>query len=266
MVFYKYVSAERIDILQNLLIRFTQPTALNDPFEAIPAFEGLATKGGFAIAFADTIRQEAHMWEHLKKVTQTNLDQNAFADKIEKESDCAEQLYKSAGLRDPFAYARKRTYKLCNIVGILSFSETPDNLLMWAHYAEEHTGFVLVLDGTHDFFKGNNSTQGFAKPERVQYCRNRPRTTIEEATEREIFLIKGFDWKYEKEWRYLKFLNDADKRYEEANTPSIELFRLLPKCIMGVILGCRRSKELENKILVLRRDRPELRHLRIQQA
>ena len=38
MVFYKYVSAERIDILQNRLIRFTQPNAMNDPFEARPYF------------------------------------------------------------------------------------------------------------------------------------------------------------------------------------------------------------------------------------
>lgn len=38
MVFYKYVSAKRIDILQNRLIRFTQPNAMNDPFEGQPHF------------------------------------------------------------------------------------------------------------------------------------------------------------------------------------------------------------------------------------
>ena len=27
---------------------------------------------------------------------------------------------------------------------------------MWAHYAEEHTGFVLMFDGSHNFFKGND--------------------------------------------------------------------------------------------------------------
>jgi hypothetical protein len=30
---YKYVTAERIDVLQNELIRFTQPSALNDPWD-----------------------------------------------------------------------------------------------------------------------------------------------------------------------------------------------------------------------------------------
>lgn len=36
MIFYKYVIPERIDVLLNGMIRFTQPTALNDPFELRP--------------------------------------------------------------------------------------------------------------------------------------------------------------------------------------------------------------------------------------
>ena len=47
-VFYKYVPAERIDILQNNLIRFTQPFALNDPFEAKPHFHELGSREVFA--------------------------------------------------------------------------------------------------------------------------------------------------------------------------------------------------------------------------
>ena len=31
-------------------------------------------------------------------------------------------------------------------VGILSLSKTPDNLLMWAHYAKNHTGFLVGID------------------------------------------------------------------------------------------------------------------------
>ena len=33
---YKYVAPERLDILEKGLIRFTQPAALNDPFESTP--------------------------------------------------------------------------------------------------------------------------------------------------------------------------------------------------------------------------------------
>ncbi len=267
MIFYKYVTAERIDILQNRLIRFTQPDALNDPFEAKPHFHAFATKAGLASAFADMIRQAPTVvWEDFRRVTQTNLDRRAFADKLEGDPDYADWLYKNVGLPDPLPKERKKVRKWFKVVGILSLSETWDNLLMWAHYAEEHTGFVLMLDGSHDFFKGDNSLLGFAKPERVEYKSERPSTTIEEVTVPEIFLTKGFDWKYEKEWRYLKYLNGADERREEPNTYPVELFRLPLKCIRGVILGCRRSKELENNIVALRRDDPEFGHLQILQA
>ena len=275
MIFYKYVTAERINILQNRLIRFTQPNALNDPFEARLNFH--ATPEGFASAFADTIRQKPRMWEACQRETQTNLDQRAFADKVERDFNYAEQLYRSLGWDPPLSDLQESLYDLpdrlyrevYNRVGILSLSETPDNLLMWAHYAKEHTGFVLMLDGSHDFFKGDNPSpriaKGFAKPERVEYRLERPQTSIEEPP-REILLIKGSDWKYEKEWRYLKHINDAAELYEDSNSPPVALFRLPPKCMMGVILGCYRSKELENKIVALRRDDPEFEHLRIQQA
>ena len=45
MSIYKYIPPERIDILQNNHIRFTQPSAFNDPFEAFPYFKALAPEG-----------------------------------------------------------------------------------------------------------------------------------------------------------------------------------------------------------------------------
>ena len=43
MPLYKYVTAERIDVLQNGLIRFSQPSALNDPWDMRPHVERLFT-------------------------------------------------------------------------------------------------------------------------------------------------------------------------------------------------------------------------------
>jgi hypothetical protein len=37
---FKYVSSDRIDILEKLLIRFTQPSCFNDPFEMLPVVDG----------------------------------------------------------------------------------------------------------------------------------------------------------------------------------------------------------------------------------
>jgi hypothetical protein len=43
MPLYKYVTAERIDVLQNGFVRFSQPSALNDPDEMRPHVERLFT-------------------------------------------------------------------------------------------------------------------------------------------------------------------------------------------------------------------------------
>ena len=273
MIFYKYLPSERSNILQNRLIRFTQPKVLNDPFEGRPNFH--ATTEGFASVFADTIRQKSRMWENCRRKTQTDLDLHTFAGTVEGDPNFAAQLYRSLGsqrslfdLQENLYDLPERLYELYNRVGILSLSETPDNRLMWAHYAEEHTGFVLMLDGSHDFFKGDNLSskiaKGFAKPERVEYRLERPRTSIEDPP-REILLIKDSDWKCEKEWRYLKHIDDAAKLCGDPTLP-VALFRLPPKCIMGVILGYNRSEELKNKVVALRGDDPDFGHLRIQQA
>jgi hypothetical protein len=43
-VVYKYVTPERVDILRNSSIRFTQPIALNDPFEFLRGWVHLGSK------------------------------------------------------------------------------------------------------------------------------------------------------------------------------------------------------------------------------
>jgi hypothetical protein len=41
MPLYKYFPPARVDVIQSLSIRYTQPAAFNDPFEARPNFTGL---------------------------------------------------------------------------------------------------------------------------------------------------------------------------------------------------------------------------------
>ena len=264
MVFYKYLTKKRINVLEKRRIRFTQPNAMNDPFEARPDF--YLTDKGRARAIADTIRNQTSMWELVRSARQTTLGQQAYAAKLEGEPDCAKELCKRLRLQIPVPNLQERLYQLYNHVGILSLSEAPDNLLMWTHYAEEHTGFAREFDGSHDFFKGDKPVFGFAKPEPVEYSSERPRMQINDPNMSAIFFTKGIPWKYEREWRYLKAIEDADVLCEQPNALPVALFQLPPKCIVSVIFGCYRDQALQNKILDLRRDCPELRHLRIQQA
>ena len=266
MVFYKYVSKERINVLKKRRIRFTQPNATNDPFEARPDF--YMTREGRAQELANVIEQAPiTIFSDGRTATQAKVERQACADRVKQDFDYAEELYKRHDIQIHIDEITKKLYdELYNSIGILSLSGTPDNLLMWAHYAGGHTGFVLMFDGCHDFFKVDKASFGFAKPEQVQYNSERPRMPIDDPNMPGIFFTKGTPWKYEKEWRYLKKIQDADVLCKQDNALPLALFRLPPKCIEGVILGCYRDQALENKILHLRRDCPELRHLRIQQA
>src|SRR5690242_18055193 len=44
MTLFKYVHSDRVDIIRNLEIRFTQPDALNDPFELQPQFDSIVAE------------------------------------------------------------------------------------------------------------------------------------------------------------------------------------------------------------------------------
>ena len=263
MSLYKYVPAERISVLQDFLIRFTQPNEMNDPFEARP--DSYITSEGRARELADVIRQSPiSIWSAGRTATQAEMEREAYASSVERDPNCAEQIYARVGIQIPLDEIAKKVHdEVYNRVGILSLSESSDNLLMWTHYAGGHRGFVLMLNGSHDFFKGDRPVSGFEKPKRVKYSSDRPRMQINNPNMPAIFFIKGTPWKYEREWRYLKEIENADVLCQQTNALPVALFRVPPECIVGVILGCYRSQELEDKIIALRRECSELQHLRI---
>jgi len=44
MTLFKYIRPERLDVIDNLEIRFTQPNALNDPFELHPPIDSIVAE------------------------------------------------------------------------------------------------------------------------------------------------------------------------------------------------------------------------------
>lgn len=120
-------------------------------------------------------------------------------------------------------------------VGIISFSESKDDLLMWAHYANEHKGALigfyffneytisnLFMPSSTAFTKAYDSFTGKCLP--VKY-RKQPIYEIDpfdrdysnvsvEGEDRilfEIFQQKSDEWIYEKEHRITLKLEQADK-------------------------------------------------------
>lgn len=123
MILYKYMSLERKNFWTDYKLRFTQPSAFNDPFDCLPSYSFIPEQlmPGYA-----GFEELAALFYGLEK------DSSQFND------DTA----------------------------IFCMSQVWDSILMWAHYADSHKGFVVGFDMSHPFFD-------FGKPfgtRRVKLC------------------------------------------------------------------------------------------------
>ena len=124
-----------------------------------------------------------------------------------------------------------------NKLGICCFTEVKDNILMWAHYAKQHTGYCLEFNVNNDFFKLLSRSQ------KVNYEFVLPEFNIVkqdsyiEGKLDELLLTKAIDWQYENEWRIV----DNKKGKGIQNFPE--------DALVGVIFGCRTSEENKEKIV-----------------
>ena len=128
-----------------------------------------------------------------------------------------------------------------------SLSETYDNILLWSHYCQSHTGFVLAIE-----IDENDS-----HVQKVTYKNNLPDFDIEwyfSIKEEDLddddpkdsksvdyllkdFAIKSEHWSYENEWRVCR-MKRGYKRYK-------------PEKIKGVYFGINCDPEIEKIILFL---------------
>jgi hypothetical protein len=95
--------------------------------------------------------------------------------------------------------------------GVISFSETKKNLLMWSHYAESHSGMVIEIDSRNIFFNRPSESNNYeGKIHKVRYDKDRP---FEVKSWYEWFIYKGDEWIHEKEHRFLINLYNANTFY-----------------------------------------------------
>lgn len=133
-------------------------------------------------------------------------------------------------------------------VGVLCFSSKKDNLLMWAHYANNHAGICIEFDKTAEFFNGKyknaaslfgesrvDSYKNIGQLRKVEYKIERPSYILPSELEydTESWFVKSPEWKYEKEHRLLLPIDSAIK-----SSDNILLFPIESKMIKSIIMGC----------------------------
>jgi hypothetical protein len=237
-VLYKYLPPERLDVLENGLIRYSQLASFNDPLESSPFMGVLPDEGPLQNVIDDTIRA-AVRGEHVR----------------------------------PEDVVRAQGFSFANVEGTLSLTEDPLSLLMWAHYADQHEGFVIGLDTTDDCFKPRgpaallDDTFGLDELRPVQYQRARPSPidTFALAMGDDTPFIKSPEWAYEKEWRIRKHKKDARTTLAPDSTFPVWLMDLPRSCVREIILGCRMRPSLRKKLRDILADR-HYSHVDLHQA
>lgn len=259
--------ADRIDVIRDKFIRFTQPALFNDPFESLPVLKSFGPDSNVYKAILNAIDDIDEVeWEKIPEEDKLDITMDEFKEYVRQNPNRALQIFRDSE-SNVLPYQRSKLYNLINnAVGILSLAEQPDNLLMWAHYANHHKGYVLGLDSKHEFFTPIKEPEDPINTlEKVTYTNKRPEITLTDVTERDLFLYKSKKWKYEKEWRFLRYLTDSDKTITR-NNQECHLFKLPPACSRVIIFGCRMKIEVTDNFKSILRDDSSLKHVKIFQA
>lgn len=133
--------------------------------------------------------------------------------------------------------------------GILCLTQDPLNLLMWSHYGQSHTGFVIgydvnepILGHQEDSIFDISDGQVFFSPElsstnvldearaalhSAAFGMEGPRCNRLNQTLRHIFLMKHECWRYEREIRVVKLLYNLGKEQHEWMAETGNNFQML---------------------------------------
>lgn len=194
MLRYKYVPIDNsfkapfdekgsLSIIKDGTIKFTHPKEFNDPFDCYPE---VATKE-ISKSFGKNKKFFKDIGRKLRLSPAQRIEEKPKQlRKLEKQfynDNCYSEIMNSQ-------------------IGICCLSRNPLNLLMWAHYATSHAGFVIEFDIP---IKPTSFDDLLCLvPFPVEYKKEKP-IIVNHKSFKDHFLTKGYDWKYEQEERVIDF-------------------------------------------------------------
>jgi len=155
-------------------------------------------------------------------------------------------------------------YRLSKATRVLCLAEDQDNLLMWAHYAKDHTGIVIKFKCLPELDtplmaarKVNYSGNPPAIAELNDYVKyitgQSPSLINHRGIFYKLFLTKSTQWNYEHEWRvFIPPFNMENPKTELDDKGQEILFKLysfVPQEIHSIYFGCKISDTDRNAIM-----------------
>ncbi|MFQ1715350.1 DUF2971 domain-containing protein [Aeromonas veronii] len=192
-ILYKYYSDLPLSYFDEPTLKLAQPKGLNDPFES---------KIQNGIIMSDSVIR--------KKLKQ----RKAFANDDKTNRTIIRNIF-----------------NLLNASGVISLSETQRNILMWAHYANEHKGLCIgykqnPLEISASQRRSNHEI--YYKLHKVNYDTSRYDPINDEldnesvirwvnSVAKKVLTTKSDEWIYEKEHRYIHPISDCDYILSKGN-------------------------------------------------
>lgn len=187
-ILYKYTKIDQYfySLLINNEIWFSDPRNFNDPYDCNLIYDTKVKEDELKKFLFAINKKEAIIKLIGRALTDKEIEQRA---KSLNEGEIKKLL---SSVRD----------KEVSEIGMSCFSEVRDNLLMWSHYANKHTGTCLE-------FNFSNDLDFLTIPLKVEYPTNFPKTSFIKEQDKIkkykfMFGTKSRDWEYEKEVRVIK--------------------------------------------------------------
>ncbi len=203
-----------LDCLFKQQLYFAKPSQLNDPFDLkiSPNFQLLDTDEKwleYADYYLSMLDRIPAGYSHLpKERIRTELANNLKSNIAQTQSDY--NYISDKATDDNF--------------GVISFSQTCTNMLLWSHYAKNHTGFAVGYN-FNKFNLNNFPSVGGEVKYRSEYPALSPLVRDYKIIIPIKVLIKYIDWEYEKEYRLSRIFKnneDVNERYLNVPIESIE--------------------------------------------
>lgn len=264
--FFKYASPETtLAVLRNRSVRYSSPLAFNDPFDiqsglhfdfdidSLPSrvLERLHELAG---APEQPPVDESDVWGRLVMAVRDLYPEHGF-DRTRWERVALAPFTQLATIIKTTRqqYQEHWDTKLLPGIRVFCVSEERDNLLMWAHYARDHTGAVF------EFWSLPEEDNPLSVAEPIQYLQSPPPFFSEAQFLDDLFSIRKLDfsalyrryaycksdvWAYEREWRVWHPYGPPGE-YEAMPVRASEF--------KGLYLGCRMSDETRRDVIALAR-------------
>lgn len=205
----KKLQRRRIKCFENGEIWYPKASKLNDPYECSPDFILVADDIDLIV---DSLTEEEFIFikDRNGVSTKENLIRVLKTPNVIKLPVLSKQptiptdfIHRSLF----FAIISALSSHYLSTIGVLSLTDNPFDLKMWAHYGGNSTGVCVEFQRNSENVLGSESTKS------VSYLTERPQIKFHERhlRQEEIVTSKSKEWEYEQEWRHWR--KNGDKPY-----------------------------------------------------